>query len=173
MSTKICTICKKSLLLTEFHTRKRSKSGYASACKNCVNARQRETYENRREIHCADMRRHYRENKNKYQKNHAIYRRSEKGIAVLKAGIKKFLSTEHGKTSTKNSLLKYKTNNRHKLQAHWAVKSALKYGKIKRDPCAVCGDIVSEAHHTDYSKKLDVMWLCTKHHKMLHRTVCL
>ena len=35
--------------------------------------------------------------------------------------------------------------------------------------CYVCGKSADEAHHEDYSKPLDVIWLCTKHHKEYHK----
>ena len=41
-------------------------------------------------------------------------------------------------------------------------------GKIKREPCAVCGKEKAQAHHEDYSKHLDVVWLCTRHHADRH-----
>lgn len=37
-------------------------------------------------------------------------------------------------------------------------------GKIVRQPCEVCGEKKSEAHHKDYSKPLEVIWLCREHH---------
>ena len=42
-------------------------------------------------------------------------------------------------------------------------------GKITQEPCIVCGSLLTEAHHDDYSKPLDVIWLCLKHHIWLHR----
>jgi len=44
------------------------------------------------------------------------------------------------------------------------VRVAIKNGLIKRTPCVICGDIKSEAHHEDYSKPLEVVFLCRKHH---------
>jgi hypothetical protein len=32
----------------------------------------------------------------------------------------------------------------------------------------ICGNKKSEAHHTDYSKPYDVIWLCDFHHHQLH-----
>jgi hypothetical protein len=31
-----------------------------------------------------------------------------------------------------------------------------------------CGSAKSEGHHTDYSRPLDVVWLCKGHHLALH-----
>jgi hypothetical protein len=33
----------------------------------------------------------------------------------------------------------------------------------------VCGDPDAHAHHEDYSKPLEVRWLCTQHHNEAHR----
>ena len=40
----------------------------------------------------------------------------------------------------------------------------LSRGKISRKPCQVCGELKVEALHMDYSKPLDVVWLCRLHH---------
>ena len=44
-------------------------------------------------------------------------------------------------------------------------------GTIVRLPCEVCGVPNAEGHHEDYSKPLDVRWLCRTHHMQLHRRV--
>lgn len=57
---------------------------------------------------------------------------------------------------------------RHQLAAE-IVSRAVKLGVLTRAPCAICGttDRV-EAHHTDYTKPLDVTWLCYLHHRHAH-----
>lgn len=49
-------------------------------------------------------------------------------------------------------------------------KRAIKQGKLVRQPCQVCGVVEVEAHHTDYTKPLDVQWLCKQHHREVHLT---
>jgi len=44
----------------------------------------------------------------------------------------------------------------------------LRRGKIQRKPCEQCGAPKSEMHHEDYTKPLQVRWLCRKHHMELH-----
>jgi hypothetical protein len=56
-----------------------------------------------------------------------------------------------------------------KNSARVKVHVAKMLGKIKMLPCEICGELLVEAHHTDYSKPLDVKWLCIKHHRILHR----
>ena len=46
---------------------------------------------------------------------------------------------------------------------------AVKSGKIKRGRCEVCQKGGAEGHHPDYSKPLEVIWLCPLHHKDMHR----
>jgi len=44
----------------------------------------------------------------------------------------------------------------------------VKRGKVKKENCLICGSEKSEAHHKDYKKPLDVIWLCRTHHLSLH-----
>lgn len=57
----------------------------------------------------------------------------------------------------------------HVRKARYTTRNAVARGKMKKLPCEVCGAEKVEAHHLDYSKPLDVMWLCRKHHANLHR----
>jgi hypothetical protein len=48
------------------------------------------------------------------------------------------------------------------------VNNAIRDGKLFSEPCAVCGEEKTHAHHDDYSKPLNVRWLCAAHHKQWH-----
>lgn len=63
----------------------------------------------------------------------------------------------------------WQSANKEKHNAHSKVRTALKRGKIQRQGCVVCGDIKTQAHHEDYSKPLDVVWLCPAHHSSRHK----
>lgn len=53
-------------------------------------------------------------------------------------------------------------------EAHSAVHSAKAKGELVKEPCEICGSKVRvEAHHEDYSKPLDVRWLCNNHHRQV------
>jgi hypothetical protein len=53
--------------------------------------------------------------------------------------------------------------------AHGKVARALKSGNLLKHPCIRCGNPKSVAHHEDYDKPLDVMWLCQPCHKQRHK----
>lgn len=67
--------------------------------------------------------------------------------------------------------------------AHNAVNKALKAGTLERQPCEVCGcspdarwnsrtrSLIVHAHHDDYSRPLDIRWLCKSHHTDYHRSI--
>ena len=55
-----------------------------------------------------------------------------------------------------------------KNYARNAVDNAVRDGKLAPEPCEVCGVASAQAHHDDYSKPLDVRWLCRLHHLAEH-----
>lgn len=58
-----------------------------------------------------------------------------------------------------------------KRLATWTVKDAIKVGRLTRPIRCLCGSSRNiEAHHVDYSKPLDVEWLCSVCHKARHLT---
>ena len=48
--------------------------------------------------------------------------------------------------------------------AAWAVRS----GKIPRRACEICGNKNVQLHHDDYSRPLEIRFLCSKHHREIH-----
>ncbi len=60
-------------------------------------------------------------------------------------------------------LKKYRAKNPEKFLAH------KKAQRLPKKPCEVCGSTVNiHRHHHDYSKPLDVMFLCAAHHRQHH-----
>jgi ribosomal protein S27AE len=58
--------------------------------------------------------------------------------------------------------------NPEKKRVHSIVAKAVRSGKLIRQPCEICGDQIVHAHHDDYSKPLEVRWLCPSHHSQHH-----
>ena len=46
---------------------------------------------------------------------------------------------------------------------------AIKMRRLIKHPCQICNSTKNiNAHHPDYSKPLEVIWLCSKHHAQVH-----
>ena len=59
-----------------------------------------------------------------------------------------------------------------KRRARIAVDNAIRDGRLIPKPCERCGFALGvQAHHEDYSKPLEVVWLCTKCHGARHREI--
>lgn len=56
-----------------------------------------------------------------------------------------------------------------RTRARAETREAIRIGAITRQPCEVCGDPKSEAHHPDYAKPLEIKWLCRTHHHQEHK----
>ena len=88
----------------------------------------------------------------------------------IKDGVKFLCSQKcHYEWISKN----YKTRNAmlHPEKAKYAMAKLnheIERKGFKRKPCEVCGNPKSHGHHEDYSKPLEVKWLCHKHHQLLH-----
>jgi hypothetical protein len=56
-----------------------------------------------------------------------------------------------------------------KRKARLKAQYAIRRGRLVRDSCEKSGCLeIAEAHHDDYSKPLEVRWLCRLHHEELH-----
>lgn len=83
----------------------------------------------------------------RFRERVVAYRQTAKGAAIAKA---------------------HRETDRVKANARAAVYGAIKRGALVRQPCRVCG-AKAQAHHDDYSKPLEVDWLCPRHHGAEHR----
>lgn len=59
---------------------------------------------------------------------------------------------------------------RQKKGARLLANLAQEYGFISPKPCERCGSKSDHKHHEDYSKPLEVVWLCRRCHIGLHVT---
>jgi hypothetical protein len=91
------------------------------------------------------------------------YRSREKRLLRDKERIKK----NPNLYKERNKVSKERYPEKHK--ARQIMSNAIRAGKLVRMPCEVCVEPKSHGHHHDYSKPLDVHWLCVKHHMEQHR----
>lgn len=85
---------------------------------------------------------------------------------------RRYQATEEGKKAMNASRKKWKEKNPLKRAAHNLVNNALRDGKItKPNTCQECGTKPKriEGHHCDYSKPLNISWLCRQCHVNAHK----
>jgi uncharacterized LabA/DUF88 family protein len=67
-------------------------------------------------------------------------------------------------------MLVWRKNNKEKIKVSQRVRYAIKKGLITKPlQCSICGrESRIHAHHEDYEKPLDVIWVCASCHKKIH-----
>ena len=58
-----------------------------------------------------------------------------------------------------------------KRDARKTTRRAVARGLLTKTACHTCGDVEVEDHHPDYSRPLDVVWLCREHHMEIHKAL--
>jgi hypothetical protein len=67
---------------------------------------------------------------------------------------------------------RYKTEHIDRVKANNVVSELLRRRKITPLPCEICGEQrYTQAHHQDYSKPLNINWLCSSCHMRIHFAV--
>lgn len=118
-----------------------------------------------KECHKANVRKNYIDNIEHYKSY-------ERGRAMLPHRVearKRYESTPAGKAATDRARRRFIERNPEKRAAHIIVGNAVRDGKLHKQPCEVCGAADVHAHHDDYSKPLNVRWLCPSHHSEHHK----
>ena len=149
---KVCKECGETKTLDDFYKHKKMADGYLNKCKVCVN----EKVEKYQEL-------------NREKIKEAVKKKSKDPNRV--ASRKKYAKSEKGKIAQKKAMTLYKERYPIKRLAHSIVWSKLLTGKlIKQSSCSKCGSNEKiEAHHDDYTKPLELRWLCEKCHKEWHK----
>lgn len=145
---KICSKCKLKLPIENFCIDSRRSGGRGSHCKGCHNLiciRYLKANKSKRLLH-----------KNNWEKKNPEKVSAQRGRTKLRR-----------KQRDLNTFLK-------KNCIHAKIKYQIDTGRLKKEFCVVCKraykkEVRAHAHHCDYSKPLEVTWLCPKHHTAWHR----
>jgi len=86
------------------------------------------------------------------------------------AARKAYSTTRAYADSHRAAAIRWAEKHPERRRASVAVGNAVRDGRLKPTPCWACGE-KAEAHHPDYSRPLDVVWLCDTHHKQAHQSV--
>lgn len=149
MTSKVCFKCSCEKPLEEFYAHPKMADGRLGKCKACTKA---DTIANR----------HARVDQ---------YREYDRARASLPKRVQArtaYAATEAGRERGNAAKRAYIERHPDRTAANRAVSKAIKSGRLTRDPCHCCGAAEVEGHHADYSKPLDVTWLCIEHHNQLH-----
>ena len=135
---KQCFKCGRILDIQEFYQHKEMKDGHLNKCKDCT----KKDVHNRSRL-CADKIKEYEHTRSKTKK-------------------RKELSKFYRK--------KYRLEHPERVAIYLKLKRAIESGKIVRPSCcSICGkECKPVAHHHDYSKPLDVIFVCQQCHKRIH-----
>jgi hypothetical protein len=95
-------------------------------------------------------------------------RKHRRGNDSVRAYDRERAKTPKRKAHIRAAALKFRKDNPEKYKAHTAVNNAVRDGRLIKQPCEVCGDMKSHAHHNDYAKPFEVIWLCALHHQREH-----
>ncbi len=144
---KRCPKCNEVKPMSKFHKNKTTKDGLNHWCKPCV---------------LASNKLSYIKNIEKYKEWNRVNK--EKNRVWAKTSYKR--RKANGKID--EYLEKCNPENKQMRKAISRANKVLRKGGIKKMPCEVCGEAKVDMHHEDYSKPLDVTWLCRSHHKQVH-----
>ena len=156
MKTKVCFKCSKRKRLESFYRHPQMKDGSLNKCKSCAREDVRSNRRDRRDYYIGYDRERY---------THSPERR-----AACSAASKRSAERNPERRAAANE--KYRRAHLDKVRAHSAVGRAVRSGKLRKPKrCSECGrsGLVLHAHHTDYTRPLDVIWLCAEDHNKLHR----
>ena len=162
---KKCKRCGKEKQFGDFYKHKQMLDGYLSFCKECTKKRV-----GKHRVKNIDSIREYDRCRGKTEKR--LKGNRDRARKRIDSGIKrKKYKLDNSKRTEINR--RYRENNKEKYNCHKKIGAALLSGKIIRPTkCSLCfceSEII-HGHHDDYSKPMEVIWICPRCHGKLHRT---
>lgn len=172
IDVKRCPKCDTMKPFEGFYRNKSAKDGRSSLCKECT----RSAVHKYRASDKGKAKEAEYFSSDKFKETQRRFLKSDKGKACRKryTGSEKYLEllrTEPYREMNRRGQERYRATEAGQIKnkARTKVRLALRSGKLERLPCDVCGSTDKvESHHQDYSKPLEVLWLCKEHHAQAH-----
>lgn len=152
INMKTCFVCLIEKPLESFYRHPQMADGHLNKCIECARH---------------DALNHRRDNLSRVRDYDRKRGDSPSRVAARKA----YALTEAGKASLARGKKAWELRNKHKKSAVIALNNALRDKRIfKTEVCQKCGlSGRLEAHHPDYSKPLEVLWVHDPCHKQIHK----
>lgn len=144
VKNKICTLCLVKKPVSEFYSyfrTARNKTILTSRCKEC------------------------------FKKKVLDYVKTPIGRIKHRKWARNWAKTENGKKFYHARTVKRRKIDREKCLCRQRFNGYIYRGTIKRQPCSICKKENAHAHHENYNKPLEVIWLCRTHHLMHHNQI--
>jgi len=150
---KNCKDCSIAKELHDYYIAPTSPDGHVNRCKECTKAGVRAN----------------RANKIEYYRD---YDRSRNMSSDRVKARREYIITDAGKDARRKAAITYRNKFPNSYRAKIKFGNALRANIVERQySCSKCSsDINVEGHHDDYSKPLEVRWLCSRCHKLWHKT---
>ncbi len=142
---KTCFKCHEHKPLSEFYAHSKMSQGTLNKCKECTKA-------DARAQHVRNM-------------ANPLWVAKERERQRIKERERRASGRYIPSQEAKNAWAK---RNRHKKSANCKVGRHISRGLLQKQPCEICASTNVQAHHDDYTRPLDVRWLCVKHHNEHH-----
>ncbi|MEE8143243.1 MAG: hypothetical protein V3T77_09090, partial [Planctomycetota bacterium] len=99
------------------------------------------------------------------------YKSTEVGRLRLKANSRRYCRSDKGRLAALANTRKYYKRHPKKVEAWNTFKVAIRSGSVVRpNTCEKCGvECRPEGHHPDYSRPLEVVFVCRRCHVAIHR----
>lgn len=174
---KTCTGCKINKQFEEYGKDKKGKFGLNQKCKICCRIRNKNKKRSKKSIEKNKEYKSEWQKKNRKILNERLRKRYKDNIEKSRSQARnravKYRRSDEYKDK-KNAYDKiYRRVSPEKANARDKVRRAIKKGKLFRSSfCQLCRkNSFTHAHHEDYNKPLDVIWMCPTCHISHHRNL--
>lgn len=138
-------------------------------CRSCLMDKQADDFYKSNQTRCKEcIKASVRRNRLEKIEYYRAYDRQRSSRPDRVAAREAYAQTSEGRIAGAAAKKRWAVANAIRRQAHGKLRAAIKSGKVRPEPCFICG-AKAEAHHPEYSMPLVVTWLCPKHHKEAHR----